>query len=644
MEQHQRICYFELAIIALLLILSLSVVYAQVFFSYYASTLLLSLLVSFSLFVFLGALYQERDTDIRKRAELARHMLFAAALVSFLLIIVTAGFGFGSAVDSVFFALVEVAYFLVLFLPLFFFMFIGASIVRKDSRKLKVAAVLFLVAFLILVLYFSSGFLLRNLSINDEEFLQFHAAALTLGGINPYTVSFVEPLFYNSSKISVSLTTGNKIVGTMDYPALYFLSFIPFYLLTNPTLANTSSFDIPFQAAVYLFLLLLALAFSLKKQELLKPSIILFVFVLFGMLVTASVTAYLMLALVILAYANIGNKYVWVLLGLCAALQEEIWLPVILLLVYSMNSYGFKKGFRDMAGTLAVFLVINSYFIITAPAAYFSYVLTPLNAFYLPSGLGAVGSMFMSYYPVLMSTYTLLFDLAAVALILIFAYLNKKELVGLFSLLPLVFMLHVLPSYYTIFIALIFFSFFAVKDQKSMKVGALSGLLHRYRLVFASVMVLIIAFAAYAVLSSHAAYTKNFNISLVNETAVPNAAKNASYYSATLLYHNLSNSTVYAYALLYDTHGTYLLGLINYSIITSPHSAPGCGSYECEINVNELELKNTSGSYALTARLAWLNASYPVESVTIALYNGEYFYLGPAVTATALPVQPRSQP
>lgn len=632
--QDGRTGYLEFAAVSLLLILSISIIESESFASYSANAFLLLIFVSFTAFVLLHAAYANaRNQAARRKLALVQHSLFAMALAFFLAAVVSSYAPIG-AMGDVLVSLVMAAYFFVLFIPLFFFMFVGASIVRKDNGKLRVAAVLFAVAFLILLLYFSSGFLLKQLNINDEEFLQFHAAALTLEGVNPYTVLLSEPLFYNASTVGVSITTGNTIVGMMDYPALYFLSFIPFYAVSSPSLYNAGHFDIPFQMTIFLFLLLLALAFALKKEELLKPRLALLAFVLFSVVVTVSVTDYLMLALLVLAYAKMGSRYAWLPLGLCASLQEELWLPVIFLLVYSFNSYGWKKGFRDVAGTLAIFLVINSYFIATAPTAYLSSVLTPLNGFYLPSGLGAVGAALMDYYPVLMSTYTHLFDVVTVVLILVFAYFNRKELVGLFSLIPLVFLVHVLPAYYTFFIFVTFFAFFAEKERRRSGPGALGAALRRHKPVFASVVVLLVAYAVYSVIVSHSAYASNFNVSLVNGTLQSDIANYTSHYSATLVYHNLSNSTVYAYALLYNSRGGSILGFINYSILTSPHSAPDCGSYRCEINVNRIVLNGSSGTYALAAGLKWLNGNRPTEYAAIALYNDDYFYLSPVVRNT----------
>ncbi len=630
-----RIGYFEFAVIAIVLVLSVYVAEFQTFFSNAVSALLLAVFAFFSVFVFVHVVYfRGAGAKAAARARLAQHLLLLSSLASFLLMFVFAGTHFWGTVNTTLSFATVIGSLFVLFLPLFMFVFLGASILRTGKGSAGDASVLFLVAFLILVLYFSSGLLLKYYTVNDEEFLQLHAVTLTLEGGNPYAVSFSNLLFTNASTIGVSLTSNNTIVGRMDYPALYFLSFVPFYLISSPTLYDMGHVDTTVESTVFLFILLAALAFSLKREELLKPRLVLLVFVLLAVFITVSITTYLMLALLVLAYTRIGNKYVWVLLGLCASIQEELWMPVILLLIYSLNNYGIRKGLYDIAGTLAVFLMINAYFIAAGPAAYFGAVLTPLNGFYLPSGIGAVGSALMSYYPVLMQTYTQLFDIATVALLLLFAYVNRKELVGLFSLIPLVFMVHVLPSYYVMFIFLIFFSLFA-EGAAGKRKGTLSGALKRHRLAFALAMLVIVLAAAYAVYASNASYSSNFDVRLVNQTLVVNQTSETSYYSATLLCHNIANTTVYAYALVYYGKGTYLLGFINKSIVTSPTEAPSCGSYECKVNVNKIALHGDSGSYNLTATLPWANGTMPADGVVMGVYNNEYVYLGPPVYGRA---------
>ncbi len=130
----------------------------------------------------------------------------------------------------------------------------------------------------------------------------------------------------------------------MDYPALFFLAVVPFCFLAQPTIANFENTMMPLQSSLFIFILLVSLAFSLKRKDLLKPKFTLLAFLIVAMLNISSVQTYLMIALLIVAYAMIESEYAWVALGLALSIQQELWLPVLLLLAYSANNQGMRKG------------------------------------------------------------------------------------------------------------------------------------------------------------------------------------------------------------------------------------------------------------------------------------------------------------
>src|SRR5271157_1656231 len=280
------------------------------------------------------------------------HLAFAAMVVAFLLsMTVDARLSLTEVLKAVVTAYVPALYF-VLLLPLFFFTLFAAYFARA-KRDYRAAAVLLLLVLLILLLYYSSHFLLRGFTVDDEEVMSLDSVRLMLNGTNPYSSSVSGALYGNANVSGVTVTTDNRIMGVMDYPALFFLSFVPFYFASQPTLQNLGTVDLPLQAAAFVFVLLVVFGFVIEKDDLLKPKFLLLASLAFPLAYVSSVTTYLMLALALLAYAKMDSKYAWLPLGLCLAIQEELWLPVLFLFAYSLNRHGIRRGTLNIAGAAA---------------------------------------------------------------------------------------------------------------------------------------------------------------------------------------------------------------------------------------------------------------------------------------------------
>ena len=74
--------------------------------------------------------------------------------------------------------------------------------------------------------------------LDDEEFLSVNAISALFSGSNPYVMNIGSKELYDSMYVSNSitgytLTTNNTIVGVMDYPPMFFLSMVPFYIVTH---------------------------------------------------------------------------------------------------------------------------------------------------------------------------------------------------------------------------------------------------------------------------------------------------------------------------------------------------------------------------------------------------------------------------
>lgn len=549
------------------------------------------------------------------------HLAFAAMVIAFALsMTIDARLTFGE-LAYVAVMLYSLALYFVLFLPLFFFTLFAAYFARI-KHDYRAAAVLLLVILMVVVLYYSSSFLLKGFTIDDEELLSLASVKFLLNGTNPYAASVSGVLYEFGHHITI--TTNNEIIGVMDYPALFFLSFAPFYFASPPTLQNLGTVDLPLQAAAVVFVMLVVFGFVIEKDDLLRPKFLLLASLMFPLAYVSSITTYLMLALILLAYAKIDSKYAWLPLGLCLSLQEELWLPALFLFAYSLNRHGIRRGMLNIAGAAAVFLAINAYFIALSPGAYVSAVFSPLGGLILPSSPSPFGLLLLKGYPVLLSAYAQLFELTAALLLVVFLYLDRKELVPVFSLAVLLIMPHVLISYYAFFLFLVMFA--ACTNEGGGAAGVITKILKSRKLLFCSMVLALAACMAFLAVSSHAAYARNFDIELANQSLTQNALGNTTVYRATIAYGNLSNGTVYLAA---EAHGglrVALMGLLNQTLIPS---GAACGSdYRCRVNTNRIELPGNRTDYEVSATLPWLNGTHPIDDVAVALYNGEYFYIG----------------
>ena len=376
---------------------------------------------------------------------------------------------------------------------------------------------------------------------------------------------------------------------------------------------------------MFLFILVVAFALTVNKEELLKPRVaLLFVFAL-SLSSTASTIQFLMLALMMIAYAKIDSKYAFVPLGLCAALQQELWVPVVLLLVYSLNRHGIKKGAYNVIGAAAVFLAINAYFIALGPSAYFGAILGTLNKSIIPVAPSSFSFALMRNYAVPLSTYPMLFKIMIAIAILVVLYTNRKELIPMFSFITLITLTHALLSYYVFFL---FLMFFAVSTwQKQGKDGVFQKFLKKRKVIFYSGLIALIAFAAFTIYASHATYARDFDIRLVNQSIAIDS--NRTVVSGDILYRNLSNNTVFIWAIAGGKTIT-TAGFANQSIIASPQRC-AASDYTCLVNVNRIALPENATSYHITVSIPWENSTAVMNGASIQIYNGDYYYLGDPV-------------
>ena len=119
---------------------------------------------------------------------------------------------------------------------IFFLMALGTYLYRI-RRYRRMGILVYAIALMLIIGFFESRLALSYVA-NDEEIITMLGAKALLAGSNPYAASAAGVLsaaqINNSTSITI-LSSGN-IAASMDYPALFVLSFVPFYALAQPTL------------------------------------------------------------------------------------------------------------------------------------------------------------------------------------------------------------------------------------------------------------------------------------------------------------------------------------------------------------------------------------------------------------------------
>jgi hypothetical protein len=529
-------------------------------------------------------------------------------------------------------------------LPPVLLIFFGISISqykapKKYEGRVKLLSYVIIAAGIaIIAAIFLSGFFAGALHVDDEESIVINAAQTMLGGHNPYATSFANALFNAPINISKSVaftyTTNNTFEAGVNYPALYFIAsapviFVSDILSLNPSYASTVLYEL----AVFFTIMVFTVGFLLKPGQLKRPNIAVLAFLLLFTISFASFINFLMLVLVLVAYYKIESKYLWVILGLAASLQEELWLVVVLFLVYSFRNYGFRRGALTLLGTIVVFLVINGYFIAASPHAYITQVLAPISGYILPSPYAPFGYAVFSLYPVLLNSADVLFYASTISVIIAFAYLNEKRLIFLFPMVPLMFLFRSIAPYYIFFITAIVISFYMKDAASSIKAKAPKP---QYRAAAVGSIIAISLISVALLVVSHNQFS-SIGISVSNQQLVEGQLSNYSLYNAILHNSNgkIGQLSVIEFVTYYNSGAPVHYGIADGRILTSqPNTTNSSMSYI--INPNRIYLNSSGGQQAISLLIPTNldNSTLKVVAAECVLYNGAYYYTCPVARAT----------
>ena len=615
------IAYAELACAAFLF-LSLLLWDISSYFS--KSIVAISFLYSvvFTFFILFYLIYRDSRKD--RLFSIGCHIYFAALILLYFSL-----FAYSPSILTIFFlltALKGISYYLVYALLsalILFLSYMGLYLIKQGHALYGSIAIVALLAVL-LTFYVSHLAFSGYTNPDDEVLLSYTAIKGIQHGINPYNSS-ISGLLYasdsvNTTNTSITITTTNRIVGTMDYPDLYFLSSAPFYLWAE-NIMELRNVYMPLQSAALTFLLLLVLAYFIqadRSASFPKFSVALLLFITIMLVNVASLTTYLMLAVILFAYAKIESKYAFLLLGVACSIQEELWLPAVFLIAYSANNLGIKRGTYNAIGAALVFLALNSYFILLNPVAFFRAVFLPLSSPLMPNGAAMIGYFLVHNYPILLNTFSKLFMLTSLILLLLLLYTNKKELIFAASFIPFLFLSHSNPVYYYSFIFLFIASLQTVRKEGK---GIFEIFLKRNYALSYALFIALISLMLYLVFSSHASYLRGFSVSVSNQSL--KTQNGTTLYDARISYQNLSNSTVYLAIVGMSNYSTGIYGLLNQSITANPVNC--AVQYPCGVNLNRIVLSGR-GVYDLHAIITPALSPVPVNPASLILYNGINYY------------------
>jgi uncharacterized membrane protein len=300
-----------------------------------------------------------------------------------------------------------------------------------------------------------------------------------------------------------------------------------------------------------------------------------------------------------------------------------LWVPVLLLIAYTMKNYGYRKGIRDIMGALVIFLIINSYFILINPSAFYNAVFNPIQKLLIPSGDSPISFLLLSNYPILLNTYTTLFEIAIAIVLLWYIYFNKKVLIAILSMIPFLLLDHTLSAYFTFFTAFLFVIILLPNAENN------TGHKNPVPIGLVAVLLLISMILVYG---SHLTYANSFDLKAVNQSLYYNSSTNESVYSSNLLYGNVEQNSTYIMMFGYTRYGLSMVGIGNYSIIKNSVLCDS-GDIDCLLNVNRLQLGSDPGSYQIIAHLGATNRTGSIAYARLVVYSGKYVYMPDSVSA-----------
>ena len=499
---------------------------------------------------------------------------------------------------------------------IFFFALISLGIFFL-KKKQKLGYLFIVASFFLFLMPYYTVIASKSVVISDEAFIGFADSKVFVSGLNPYTDSVSGILLsnYTSGRVnSITYLMSNKVIGILNYPAGFLFANLPFYLLSN---ALHGSFILATKLEVGIFLLILLILISKYSSDGSYKKPLLGLPIIIALLLGSISTPFelLMLAFLIFAYAKIESKYAWLILGVCASLQELLWLPVILLIVYKASKEGLREGIRNLAGSILVFLALNSYLIAIGPMVFVRGVFNPIGNI-IPDSGGVFGYLIAVVYGTSVSITGVLFIITALFAVAAFLYIGEKRMIPVLSLLPLLFLSHNLLYYPVFFIAFAFASFSVRKDNYEK-----SGfMLHKnLRKMLIGTMIALIFAGTTVILYSHSLYLRYFDMHTES------------------VFVNVSNANSPGrYSVILKGNCTDACGNLSYLMFGFSGKGPSFFNVDNRSGVGYgvLEYNASDSGYSLNASLN-LKETGRIYEMQMLVYNDRYAYFSRAFSGKA---------
>jgi hypothetical protein len=579
----------------------------------------ITMVVLFLIYTYFYLTASGKIKPVRRNAE---HMLAVLIFISFAAMFAAPGGADSYIVASASYNAISLGVVALYYVPLLALAFAAFYLYRHRRKGIGIALMVVLLLALIFYLYISSYPL--DFFLNDETAIGFMSVNSLFHGINPYTAKFFSPLINNVTTVGITFTTNNSFIDTLGYPAAYMYANIPFYFLSHFNLANAAAIDFKAEAVSYIFLLMLVVYYLDKRNagRGFIPNVYAMLFLVPVLIGALSMVTFLMLAVILMAYFKIDKWYAFLLLGFAAALQEELWIPVLLLIIYYFYARGMRKGLYISAGTVAVFTALNAYFIALGPLSFLSGMLSTLNTYIFPDSLAVFGYALLENVHVLLGAFSYI-DLIAIALAaVVFAAVRDKRLIPLLSLLVFMFFDRSSWAYYAFF-GFMFVFVLTVEDKRTRAKRRMKRT-NRHAWAYAIAIALLVVLLLAVIVRSNSAYGRNFNLGVYNQTIY--FSNNSTHYDSMLQYRGISNNST-VYMVMFGTLNNYtnLFGLMGYRFLQSPHYEP-CNAFACSFNPNVFRLSG-SGSEQLDVYVP--NGRF--TPFRVILYSKQYFYAAKAV-------------
>jgi hypothetical protein len=501
---------------------------------------------------------------------------------------------------------------------------VGTMVLHRFKKRALKALGIILVGFAIfaIALFFLSG-TFQTIGLNDAAFTTYYADRVLLAGHNPYSDFLNTGLygaFQNHTINSVTFRTDGTVGGrTIGYPPLYLLLFLPFAAV-SPTIQQFSS-SLLYQEAIFALALLAVIGYIGGVRGSGRSAMIALLLVIpFLFFSLISFVDMIVIAALLIAFFFPEKWYFGAALGIAASMQQLAWIPVLMLLLYTIMRSKQARAVRDIAVFGITVLAINIYPLALGPAGYIGKLLSQLGSV-LPTSLSPFGILIVRYFDIPLPYFRALFYLGLGISVVLFLLLGKKRNFAILSLVPFLFLDFGRIEYYAVFVVL----GAVVAILESSKRPTVQAPMIDRRIAYAALCILGLS-AVLVVAVGHMHYAHSFGVYVSGQSATQS---NSLGYSGLL---HIGNFTGPLRVLLYSFSGNLSLtqvSVTNYSITVSgpggstTHQVVGTGVPDNRIYISyprptalAVSLYNGTGSYAQCA-----------------IYNDTFFYICPQARA-----------